>query len=83
MAQHSGCGMLKPAMLREAGHDPDQVQGYAYGIGLESWPTQARTEKHSRTVAPALSSASAVTLMGRLSTGGTLAAIEVADGLAG
>ena len=31
----AGCGMLKPAMLREAGHDPDRVQGYAYGIGLE------------------------------------------------
>ena len=31
----AGCGMLKPAMLREAGHDPDQVQGYAYGLGLE------------------------------------------------
>ena len=31
----AGCGVLKPAMLREAGHDPDQVQGYAYGIGLE------------------------------------------------
>ena len=31
----AGCGMLKPAMLREAGHDPDRVQGYAYGLGLE------------------------------------------------
>ena len=31
----AGCGMLKPAMLREAGHDPDHVEGYAYGIGLE------------------------------------------------
>lgn len=30
-----GCGMLKPAMLREAGHDPGHVQGYAYGFGLE------------------------------------------------
>lgn len=30
-----GCGMLKPAMLRDAGHDPGQVQGYAYGVGLE------------------------------------------------
>ena len=31
----AGCGMLKPVMLREAGHDPEQVQGYAYGLGLE------------------------------------------------
>ena len=31
----AGCGMLKPAMLREAGHDPGQVRGYAYGFGLE------------------------------------------------
>lgn len=30
-----GCGMLKPEMLREAGYDPDQVQGYAFGLGLE------------------------------------------------
>ena len=31
----AGCGMLKPAMLREAGHDPQQVNGYAFGLGLE------------------------------------------------
>jgi phenylalanyl-tRNA synthetase alpha chain len=31
----AGCGLLKPAMLRDAGHDPDQVQGYAFGLGLE------------------------------------------------
>jgi RNA polymerase sigma factor (sigma-70 family) len=30
-----GCGMLKSDMLREAGHDPEQVQGYAFGLGLE------------------------------------------------
>ncbi len=31
----AACGMLKPAMLQEAGHDPGQVQGYAFGFGLE------------------------------------------------
>ena len=31
----AGCGMLKPAMLREAGHDPSQVSGFAFGLGLE------------------------------------------------
>lgn len=31
----AGCGMLKPAMLREAGYDPGRVQGYAFGLGLE------------------------------------------------
>jgi phenylalanyl-tRNA synthetase alpha chain len=31
----AGCGMLKPAMLRDAGYDPDQVGGYAFGLGLE------------------------------------------------
>jgi RNA polymerase sigma factor (sigma-70 family) len=30
-----GCGMLKPEMLREAGHNPKRVQGYAFGLGLE------------------------------------------------
>ncbi len=30
-----GCGTLKPAMLREAGHDPEAVSGYAFGLGLE------------------------------------------------
>ena len=30
-----GCGMLKPAMLAEAGYEPDDVSGYAIGLGLE------------------------------------------------
>jgi len=30
-----GCGMLKSEMLREAGHDSKQVQGYAFGLSLE------------------------------------------------
>jgi RNA polymerase sigma factor (sigma-70 family) len=31
----AGCGILKVEMLREAGHNPEQVQGYAFGLGLE------------------------------------------------
>ena len=31
----AGCGMLKPEMLREAGHDPRVVSGFAFGLGLE------------------------------------------------
>lgn len=31
----AGCGMLKPAMLGEAGHDPSHVGGFAFGLGLE------------------------------------------------
>lgn len=31
----AGCGMLKPEMLKEAGHDPKHTQGYAFGLGLE------------------------------------------------
>ena len=31
----AGCGMLKPEMLREAGHNTKRVQGYAFGLGLE------------------------------------------------
>jgi len=31
----AGCGMLKVEMLREAGHNPERVQGYAFGLGLE------------------------------------------------
>ena len=31
----AGCGMLKTEMLREAGHDPRVVGGYAFGLGLE------------------------------------------------
>jgi RNA polymerase sigma factor (sigma-70 family) len=35
----AGCGMLKSEMLREAGHDPDKVSGYAFGVGLERLAT--------------------------------------------
>ena len=30
-----GCGMLRPEVLREAGHDPDAVTGWAFGVGLD------------------------------------------------
>lgn len=30
-----GCGMIDPAVLTMAGHDPDQYSGYAFGIGVE------------------------------------------------
>ena len=31
----AGGGMLKAAMLREAGYDPERVSGFAFGLGLE------------------------------------------------
>jgi phenylalanyl-tRNA synthetase alpha chain len=31
----AGGGILKPAMLLDATHNPDQVSGYAFGMGLE------------------------------------------------
>ena len=31
----AGCGMLKPATLKEAGYDTKSVRGYAFGLGLE------------------------------------------------
>ena len=31
----AGGGMLKPAMLLDAAHDPELVSGYAFGMGLE------------------------------------------------
>ena len=31
----AGCGMLKPEMLREAGHNPEQIKGFSFGFGLE------------------------------------------------
>jgi phenylalanyl-tRNA synthetase alpha chain len=34
-ADIGGCGMLKSDMLREAGHNPEKVHGYAFGLGLE------------------------------------------------
>ena len=30
-----GCGMVHPNVLRAGGYDPDQVQGFAFGIGVE------------------------------------------------
>ena len=74
----AGCGMLKPAMLREAGHDPDQVQGYAFGFGLERLAQlKLVPEERSRTVAPAIPSTPALIVAGALGT------IEAAEGLAG
>jgi phenylalanyl-tRNA synthetase alpha chain len=30
-----GSGMVHPAVLRESGYDPDAVQGWAFGVGIE------------------------------------------------
>jgi len=30
-----GAGMVHPAVLRAGGHDPDEFQGYAFGMGLD------------------------------------------------
>ncbi|MBE1236393.1 phenylalanine--tRNA ligase subunit alpha [Phaeovibrio sulfidiphilus] len=30
-----GCGMVHPNVLRSAGYDPEEVQGFAFGMGLE------------------------------------------------
>ncbi len=30
-----GCGMVHPNVLRAGGYDPDEVQGFAFGIGVE------------------------------------------------
>ena len=30
-----GCGMVHPDVLRAGGYDPEQVQGFAFGIGVE------------------------------------------------
>ena len=30
-----GSGMVHPNVLRHGGHDPDEVQGFAFGIGIE------------------------------------------------
>jgi phenylalanyl-tRNA synthetase alpha chain len=30
-----GCGMVHPNVLRAVGHDPDKVQGFAFGAGIE------------------------------------------------
>lgn len=31
----SGAGMVNPAVFRHVGYDPDQVTGYAFGMGIE------------------------------------------------
>ena len=62
----AGCGMLKSAMLRDAGHDPDQVQGYAFGLGLERLAqVKARAEERPRAMASPLPKASAMTVSGQ------------------
>lgn len=30
-----GCGMVHPAVLKACGYDPDIVQGFAFGVGIE------------------------------------------------
>jgi len=30
-----GCGMVHPNVIRNCGHDPDQVQGFAWGMGID------------------------------------------------
>lgn len=30
-----GCGMVHPNVLRNCGYDPDQVQGFAFGMGID------------------------------------------------
>jgi len=30
-----GCGMIHPNMLREAGHNPAKISGFAFGMGLD------------------------------------------------
>jgi phenylalanyl-tRNA synthetase alpha chain len=30
-----GCGMVHPNVLRNCGHDPDDVQGFAWGMGID------------------------------------------------
>jgi len=30
-----GCGMIDPAVFKAVGYDPDEVTGYAFGLGLE------------------------------------------------
>jgi RNA polymerase sigma factor (sigma-70 family) len=32
----AGCGVFKPEFLRQTGHDPAAVGGYAFGMGLEN-----------------------------------------------
>ena len=30
-----GCGMVHPNVLRNVGYDPDEVQGFAFGVGID------------------------------------------------
>ena len=30
-----GFGMIDPAVLKKAGHDPEKYTGYAFGMGVE------------------------------------------------
>ena len=30
-----GCGMIHPNMLRDAGHNPKKISGFAFGMGLD------------------------------------------------
>jgi phenylalanyl-tRNA synthetase alpha chain len=30
-----GCGMVHPNVIRNGGHDPDKVQGFAWGMGID------------------------------------------------
>jgi phenylalanyl-tRNA synthetase alpha chain len=30
-----GCGMVHPNVLRNCGYDPDEVQGFAFGVGID------------------------------------------------
>ncbi|MEL6289449.1 MAG: phenylalanine--tRNA ligase subunit alpha [Pseudomonadota bacterium] len=30
-----GCGMVHPQVLRNVGYDPDKVQGFAFGVGID------------------------------------------------
>jgi phenylalanyl-tRNA synthetase alpha chain len=32
-----GAGMVHPNVLRAVGYDPDEVQGFAFGMGVERW----------------------------------------------
>jgi phenylalanyl-tRNA synthetase alpha chain len=33
-----GCGMVHPNVLRAGGLDPDEYQGFAWGIGIDRSP---------------------------------------------
>jgi phenylalanyl-tRNA synthetase alpha chain len=30
-----GCGMVHPNVIRTCGHDPESIQGFAFGMGIE------------------------------------------------